>query len=194
MKKNYIVLDIETTGLSKHTHKITELAAVKLVDGKIVSEFQTLVNPQVKIPRFITKLTGITNEMVKDSPEITEILPDFLKFIGNSTIVAHNATFDYGFIHHNSKLHLDSDLENERLCTRKLASRILYNLPSKKLSSICEHFGIVNEQAHRAMGDVKATTEIFLKFLSKLKDIEITTENDILKFESSPIYKCKKLL
>jgi len=98
----YIVLDIETTGLSRYIHKITEIAAVKVKDNKIIEEYQTLVNPETKIPRFITRLTGIDNEMVKDAPTINEVMPGLLKFLGNHTIVAHNATFDYGFIAYNA--------------------------------------------------------------------------------------------
>lgn len=112
-RDEYIVLDIETTGLSKYMHNITEIAAVKIKDDKIVDEFHTLINPKEPIPRFITRLTGITNEMVKNSPTIKEALPDFLEFLGSTTIIAHNATFDYGFIEYNAKKHLGKKISNK---------------------------------------------------------------------------------
>ena len=183
----YIVLDLETTGLSKRRHRITEIAAVKVKGNKIVDEFQTLVNPRCPIPGFITKLTGITDDMVINAPTIDKILPSFLDFIGQSPLVAHNATFDYGFISHNAENHLNFSLENQKLCTRKLANRLLPDLPSKKLSNLCEHFNIQNIQAHRAMADVKATSKLFSKFVSMMRKNDIKSKDELFKFESSPI-------
>ena len=182
----YVVLDLETTGLSKKRHGITEIAAVRVKKNKIVSEFQTLVNPRQRIPSFITRLTGITNEMVKDAPPINKVLPEFVEFLGDAPIIAHNASFDYGFIQHNAKEHLNIEIENKRLCTRKLANRLLPNLPSKRLGCICEYFEIVNQQAHRAMSDVMATTEVFYKFMDMAKEEGIKTEADLVKFEKAP--------
>jgi DNA polymerase III subunit alpha, Gram-positive type len=183
---SYIILDIETTGLSKYRHKITEIAAIKVENNKVVDEFQTLINPQRPIPTFITNLTGITNEMVQTAPTIDKIIPHFLSFVGDSVIVAHNATFDFGFIDHNAKI-VGASFDNKKLCTRKLANRLLPDLPSKKLGLICNHLGIVNEQEHRAMADVKVTAEIFSKFLTDLEFIGITGKENVLKFERSPI-------
>jgi len=183
------VVDIETTGLSKSRHKITEIAACQVKDGKIINEFQTLVNPECRIPSFITHLTGINNEMVKDSPTISNVIPKFLNFLGDQVLVAHNATFDYSFLSHNAML-IGHKLENERLCTRKLANRILHELPSKKLGVICEHYGIINKQAHRAMADVYATVEVLNKFLTHLNERDITTTRKILKFQDLPRNKC----
>jgi DNA polymerase-3 subunit alpha (Gram-positive type) len=191
---DYVVLDIETTGLSKHRHDITEIAAVKYRGGKKKGEFQSLVNPGGHIPSFITRLTGIDDEMVKDAPHISKVLPGFLDFLGDGVIVAHNATFDYGFIHENSLRHLDKGLENERLCTRKLAYRLLPDLYSRKLGVVCEHLDIVNEQAHRAMGDVKATAEIFSKFLAMMAECGVDEKEEVMRFESSPAWKCRRLL
>jgi DNA polymerase-3 subunit alpha (Gram-positive type) len=184
--KEYVVLDLETTGLSKRRHGITEIAAVKIKKNKVVGKFQSLVNPEQRIPSFITRLTGITNDMVKDADPINKVLPEFIEFLGDAHIIAHNASFDYGFIEHNAKKHLDVGIENPRLCTRKLANRLLPELPSKKLGCICEHFEIVNKQAHRAMSDVVATTEVFYKFLDMMKEDGIKTEAELMKFEKSP--------
>jgi DNA polymerase III epsilon subunit family exonuclease len=182
----YVVVDIETTGLSKHHHKITEIAAAVVKDGKIKKEFQTLINPQVKIPSFITKLTGINNEMVKDAPTIREIMPCFLKILDKNIFVAHNATFDFGFLDYNSAYYYNKRIKNEKLCTKKLANRLVYDLPSKKLSVLCEHFGIENNQAHRAMSDVYATVGVLNNFLNILKDKGIHKVEDILQFEKTP--------
>lgn len=187
MVDEYTVLDIETTGLSKYIHNVTEIAAVKIKGKRVVGSFQTLVNPEQRIPSFITRLTGIDNEMVKDAPTIDSVLPAFLDFLGSSVIVAHNATFDYGFINYNSEKHLKKSVKNKRLCTRKLANRLLPSLPRKRLGDICECFDVKNEQAHRAMGDVKATKQIFYKFMSMLALADIKTQDEIMEFEKASI-------
>ncbi len=192
--EDYVIVDIETTGLSKHRHRITEIAALRLRDGKVVGEFQSLVNPQCHIPSFITRLTGIDDALVKGAPTIDEVLPKFLKFLGNGVLVAHNATFDYGFLYENTYSCLGTGFRNARLCTRKLANRILDDLPSKRLGCICEHLGVVNEQAHRAMGDVRATTEVFQYFLEVLGKAGLRSHEDICRFECLPKRRCLELL
>lgn len=178
----YVVIDIETTGLSKHYHKITEIAAAKIEKGKIKEQFHSLVNPEQKIPKFITNLTGIDDEMVKDAPLIHEVMPEFLGFLKEDIFVAHNATFDYGFLEHNaSKINLV--LKNKRLCTRKLANRLLPELRSKKLCFLCEHLGIENNQAHRAMSDVLATAEVFNCFSKMLDKKGFKKQEDVIRFE-----------
>ncbi|MCK5107364.1 MAG: 3'-5' exonuclease [Nanoarchaeota archaeon] len=186
--KSYVVLDIETTGLSKHRHKITEIAAVKIKNKKIVDKFHTLINPEVKIPSFITRLTGIDNELVKNKPLIHEVLPNFLNFLENEVIVAHCATFDYGFLLKNCEEH-NLIFNNEKLCTRKLANRLLTNLPSKKLSCLCEYYDLTNETAHRALSDTLVTAEIFSNFLDELSKRDIKCMEDVFKFEQSKIIR-----
>ena len=189
----YVVLDLETTGLSKRRHRITEIAAVKCRGKAVIGEFQTLVNPERHIPSFITRLTGIDDDLVKDAPTIDKVLPSFLDFLNDAIIVAHNATFDYGFIEHNARRY-GRTLSNERLCTRKLANRMLPELPSKKLGAICESLEIVNDQAHRAMADTKATAKIFAHFLHVLKESGIHSRNDVVRFERWPASRCRKEL
>ncbi len=193
-KSDYVVLDIETTGLSKHVHNITEIAAVRFSGRRKVGEFQTLVNPQEHIPRFITKLTGIDDDMVKGAPTIDKVLPGFLDFLGDSMIVGHNATFDYGFISTNAERHLGKCLENDRLCTVKLARRLLPDLHSRRLGSVCEYLDIVNEQAHRAMGDVDATAKVFHRFISLLDEHGLDTSESVLKFECMPVWKATRFI
>lgn len=107
--------------------------------------------------------------MVQDAPTIDKALPEFFDFLGNHIFVAHNATFDHGFLNHNGRVHLDTPIENNILCTRKLANRLVPELPSKRLEILCEHFNITNQRAHRAMGDVMATVEVFKQFLDILR-------------------------
>lgn len=186
LEVSFTIIDIETTGLSKHNDKITEIAAARFRDGELVESFQTLVNPQIRIPSFITKLTGIDNELVKDAPTIDRVLPSFLDFLGDDVFVAHNATFDYGFLEHNLKLHLGKGISNERLCTRKLANRLLPELPRKRLKDLCECFDVTNSQAHRALADVHATAEVFSNFVKMLDEKGMRQVNEIIEFERKP--------
>jgi len=189
-----IILDLETTGLSPQKHRITEIAAIKVLGDKIIDEFQTLVNPEVPVPRFITKLTGITNEMVSDKPTIDEILPSLKDFLGSDLIVGHNISFDYRFLQENFWRHQNFLLTNDVLCTMKLARRINSHLPSKRLGAICEYYGFVNEQAHRAMGDVKATHLILNNMLKTLEEKDITSFVDVKNFECFTCAKAIRLL
>jgi DNA polymerase III subunit alpha, Gram-positive type len=180
----FVVVDIETTGLSRNYHKITEIAALQVKNGVVRKEFHTLVNPQVKIPSFITKFTGIDNVMVKDAPIINDVMPQFTEFLGDDVFVAHNATFDYGFLSY-AAMRQQILMNNDRLCTRKLANRLLPELPSKRLGAICEHMNITNIQQHRAMGDARATVCIFNNFLEQLKARGISEREALLRFERS---------
>ena len=179
---DFIILDFETTGLSKTMHKITEVAALKVRNGEIVDKFETLVNPLCKIPKHITGITGITNEMVKDSPTIDTVLKDFLGFVGDGIIVAHNAEFDYGFLSHHAQEILNHKVENHKLCTRKLARRLLPDIKKRSLSEICKHLEIYNESAHRAMGDVKATFQVFNKFKEMMYSSGINKPEEMIDF------------
>lgn len=185
--KDYIILDLETTGLSKYSSNITEIAAIKVEDGEIKDVFQTLVNPEMHIPSNITRLTGITDSMVSESPTIKEALPDFINFMEDKIMVAHNATFDHGFIEYHAAKHLNHQVTNQKLCTKKLANRLVPQLPSKKLSSLCSHFEVTNEQAHRAMADVKATYQVFQKFLDMMEEKGFVGQDKIMDFEQKSI-------
>ncbi|NCP72114.1 3'-5' exonuclease [archaeon] len=189
MLGRYIVLDIETTGLNRSKDQITEIAALKLEGNRIVDKFETLINPQMKIPAEITQLTGITDDMVKEKPTIQEVLPNFIDFIKKDILVAHNAIFDIGFINHNLNLHLNQTLENKNICTMNLAKKIISTMPSYRLSSLCNYFDIKNEYAHRAMSDVYATTKLFTKFQAIMHNNGLREDQDILKFYQDPLLK-----
>ncbi len=187
MLTDYVVLDVETTGLSKHFCKITEIAALRVRDNRVVDKFQSLVNPECLIPEFITNLTGIDNEMVRYEKPIKQVLPGFLNFLGEDVMVGHNVGFDFGFINHNSEKHLERSLLNNRLCTIRLSRRLLPDLASRKLASLCDYFEVSNPQAHRAMGDCVATNIIFAKMNGMLHNSGITEKDDILRFQKSKI-------
>ncbi len=181
----YTVVDIETTGLSKNYHQITEIAAVKVRGGKVTDSFETLVNPQTRIPSFISKLTGINDSMVRNAPVISKVVPSFVDFLGSDVFVAHNATFDFGFLEHNAR-RLGSSLVNPRLCTKKLATRMFPELAHKRLSDLCSHLNVTHTHAHRAMGDVTATALAFNQMLDILHSRGVSEVADVLKFERAP--------
>ena len=183
----FVVFDIETTGLSKETESITEIGAVKVVDGKIIDRFSTFVNPERPIPAEITKLTGITNEMVADAPVITEILPKFLEFCQDAVLVAHNANFDTGFIRLNAERKCGIEVKNTVLDTLELSRSLLPELKKHKLDIVCEQLGVSLEGHHRAVNDAEATAEVFLKFIDMLVEKEIYKVDDINVFSSQTV-------
>ena len=183
----FVVFDIETTGLSKETESITEIGAVKVVDGKIIDRFSTFVNPERPIPAEITKLTGITNEMVADAPVITEILPKFLEFCQDAVLVAHNANFDTGFIRLNAERKCGIEVKNTVLDTFELSRALLPELKKHKLDIVCEQLGGSLEGHHRAVNDAEATAEVFLKFIDMLVEKEIYKVDDINVFSSQTV-------
>ena len=174
--KHYIIVDIETTGLSKTQDRIIEIAAVRFDGTHVLDSYQTFVQPGRRISGFIKNFTWIDDAMVADAPIIQDVLPSFFDFLGDDVFVAHNASFDHGFIAGNAHRHLRHTRNNHVLCTRKLANRMLAHLPSKSLGNLCGHYDIVNTQAHRAMADVVATTEILRNFIDMYKTYH--TEHD----------------
>ena len=174
----YVVFDIETTGLSAQNDKITEIGAVKLKGGKIIDEFSELINPDIKIPEKIIRLTGITDEMVKDKERISTVLPRFLKFVGDCPLVAHNATFDCGFIKAKAaELGLKAD--NTIIDTLQASRTLLPELKRHKLNIICDHLGISLENHHRATDDAAATAEVFKRFMEMMTEKGISNVSDI---------------
>ena len=175
----YVVFDIETTGLSKEKEMITEIGAVKVADGKIIDRFSTFVNPQRPISAEITKLTGITDDMVKDAPTIENVLPEFLKFCEDTVLVAHNASFDTGFIRIAAERAELGELHHTVVDTLELARALLPELNKHKLDIVCEHLGVTLNGHHRAVNDAEATAEVFIKFLDMLAEKKIFTLDEI---------------
>lgn len=157
----YVVVDVETTGGSAAFHKITEIGAVKIQNGLIIDEFQTLINPERPIPPFITHITGITDEMVADAPKFSEIAEDFLKFTEGAVFVAHNANFDYSFIREEYQ-RIGRTFERPVLCTVTGMRRHFPGIKSYGLKNLTQHFQISLESHHRAMCDARAAAELLL--------------------------------
>ena len=164
MRGSYVVFDIETTGLSPVYDRITEIGAVKIEDGKIAGRYSQLINPKRPIPQEITELTGITNEMVKDKPDITQVLPEFLSFCKDSTLIAHNAKFDVSFIEFNAKQQ-GYKVENPVKDTLLMSRELFPKERSHKLNLVAERLGVSLENHHRAVDDANATAEIFIKMM-----------------------------
>lgn len=168
---DFVVLDLETTGAKTPPCRITEIGAYKITDGKICDEFQTLVNPQTPIPPFITGLTGISDAMVKDAPKFEEVMSDFMNFIGDAVIVAHNANFDLRFLNHEiGIIHESYRIGNPHLCTVQLSRKLLPNLVNHRLHTVAEYYSIYIKNRHRASDDAFATAKIFEEFLVRLED------------------------
>jgi DNA polymerase III subunit epsilon len=164
----YAIIDIETTGGSPTTEKITEIAIIVHDGNNIINEFSTLVNPEKDIPYYITNLTGINNEMVADAPKFYEIAKQVVELTKDCIFVAHNVTFDYYFIKNEYK-RLGYEFVRNKLCTVQLSRKLIPGYPSYSLGNICSHLNIKIEGQHRAMGDACATVKLF-EYLLKLNN------------------------
>lgn len=164
--KEYVVFDLETTGLDVMSNGITEIGAVKIKNGKIVEQFTTLIKPDYLITEDNIAITGITPEMVKDSPKISAVLPDFMKFIEGSVLVAQNASFDMKFLKRFAGAE-EYEVKNKVLDTMELARTYLPELRHNDLKTLADKFGIVFRH-HRALSDAYATAEVFIE-LMKIK-------------------------
>ena len=174
----YCVLDLETTGISITTEKITEVGIMKVKNGEVIDEFEIFVNPEKPIPQRVVEVTNITDEMVKDAETIDKVFPKILEFVGDSIIVAHNASFDVGFLKHNAKL-LGYEFNNTYIDTLPLAKNLFPDLKKYKLGKIADSLGIEVDVAHRALADVDTTVKVFNVMLKKLKDKGINTVDEI---------------
>lgn len=169
LEDDFVVFDIETTGLNPQQDRITEIGAVKIRNGQIVDRFSAFVNPGVSIPSFIVKLTGITDDMVKDAPPIEQVLNEFMEFIQGSVLVAHNANFDVGFIKQNAKV-MGEKVKNSYIDTLELCRKMFPELGRYKLNIVAKHLKIELENHHRAVHDSMATAKIFLHCINVLKE------------------------
>ena len=188
----YIVFDIETTGFSSIRDRIIEIGAVKVVNGEIVDRFSTFVNPERPIPFEITNLTSITDEMVMGSPDIETVLPQFLEFVGDGVLVAHNAGFDVGFIGQNCR-NLGLDDRFVYVDTVALARVLLPTLSKYKLNIVAKALNISLENHHRAVDDAGATAEIFVKFVEMLKKDHITTLKEVNRYGDRNVNAIRKM-
>ncbi len=164
----YCVLDLETTGFSAKTEKITEVGIMKVKNGEVIDKFSCFVNPQKHIPQRVTEVTNITDDMVKNAETIEQVFPKILEFIKDSVLVAHNAPFDMGFLKQNAK-NLGYEFDYTYLDTLSLAKDLFPDYKKYKLGKIAENLGIKVEIAHRALDDVDTTVKVFNVMLEMLE-------------------------
>lgn len=187
MTKDYVSLDLETTGLEPKYHKILEIGAVKVKDFQVVDSFQMLVCPGVAISDRITQVTGITDEMVEGRPYIEEILPEFIDFCEDYVIIGHNLMFDFSFLKRNA---VNSNLEFERMGidTLKIARKHLPLLEKRSLDYLCAYYGIEDKNHHRAYNDAVAAHELYHLFCRS----EFFSEKDAAFVPQRMMYQVKK--
>ena len=191
LNTEYIVFDIETTGLSQKKNKIIEIGAVKVKDGEEIDRFSEFINPEEPIPYSIEQLTSITDEMVMHAPTVDVILPKFLEFCGDDIVVAHNAAFDTGFIKKNAK-DLGIKFDNTIMDTMTLSHVLLPELGKFTLDRVCKALNVKNEHHHRAVDDANATAKIFVKLYEMLVERGVKTVEDVNKLGSASDDTIKK--
>lgn len=175
----YIVFDVETTGLSVVYDTIIELAAVKIMDGEIVDRFERFANPHQKLSETIIDLTGITDDMLEGAPEISEVLSDFETFMGDGILVAHNASFDMGFLNEGYRKMEQEKVANPVIDTLELGRFLYPHLKNHRLNSLCKAFDIELVSHHRAIYDAEATGYLLWKMLKDAMNKDIANHNQL---------------
>lgn len=184
--EEYYVVDLETTGLSPQFDEIIEISAIKIINSEIVDTFSTLVKPTEEIDEHITRLTGITNGMLENAPDIDSILPGFFEFIENGVIVGHNVNFDINFLYDNRLKLFNTTVKNDFVDTMRIAKKLYPDFPNHKLCELVKNFGIKTDAAHRAFADCHAT----FKCYEHMKSYIIEKYGDLNSF--SALFKKKE--
>ena len=190
---SYVVVDTETTGGRAWSgDRITEIAAVVVRDGEIVELFETLVNPQRSIPYFVTQLTNITWDMVKDKLTFDRVVPDVMRVLEGNVFVAHNMMFDWRFVTSELSRSTGRKLQGRRLCTVKIARKVLPQLSRRSLDHVARYYGVEIHGRHRAAGDALATAKCLIRMLSDLGDRGCATWGDLETLLRAPAIRRKK--
>ena len=177
----FTVVDLETTGGRAGPGTIIEIGAYRMVGKRLTETFSTLVRPHGGVvPRFITGLTSITTEMIREAPPIEDVLPAFREFMGDRVMVAHNAAFDFGFLDFEYRRIFGIGLGNPVLCTLRMARRFMPSLKRRRLDVLAEHFGLSHEGRHRGLGDARMAAEILSIFLEMAQKMGITRLDRLL--------------
>ena len=177
--EEFVVFDIETTGLNSHTNEIIEIGAVKIKAGRIVDRYSQLINPGRPIPYHITEITSITDEQVANEPKIDKVIGKFVDFVGDAVLVAHNAPFDMGFIKRDIKKYLSIDYQCSVIDTLQMARDLFPDLKKYGLGDLNKTLGLALEKHHRAVDDSQATANMFIIFLEKYKEKGLEYMKDI---------------
>jgi len=177
---SYAVVDVETTGGSPASgHRVTEIAAVIVREGRVTETYETLVNPERSIPPFITRLTHITPAMVRDKPTFRDIAPQVAELLRGQVFVGHNAAFDRRFVRAEAERAGYEVPADRMLCTVRLARRLVPHLPRRSLDYLAHHFGVSIAQRHRAMGDAMATAQCLIRLLDEAGARGLDTWDDV---------------
>lgn len=193
---NFVVVDVETTGVNTVENRVMDIACVVVRGGEIVEEFSSLVNPHQFIPRFIIEMTGISTVMAFGAPETEEVFSEVYKMLmkENTIFVAHNANFDWNFVNNTLVREGFGRLDVPRLCTIKIARRLLVRHTKTNLGFLAQYFNIVNDNRHRALGDAYATAKLLLHFLETLQEqYDVKTGADLLVFQNKRFENFKRL-
>jgi DNA polymerase-3 subunit epsilon len=194
----FVVVDLETTGGAPDGGGITEIGAVKVRGGEILGEFGTLVNPEERVPAFITVLTGITEMMLLEAPRLESVLPSFLEFARDAVWVAHNAPYDTGFLKAACAKHGYPWPKPIVLDTAAIARRAMVadEVPNHKLSTLARHFKAATQPVHRALDDARATVDVLHGLFARLGSLKVHTVGDVIEFVKavSPAQRRKKHL
>jgi DNA polymerase-3 subunit epsilon len=175
-QNEFVVLDVEAAHGRSLPPKIIEIGAYRVRSGQIVNEFQTLINPESPVPAFITSLTGITNQMVRNAPTFPDVAREWLRFAGDAILVAHNTTFDLPLLNREiGRVFPGHRMRNLDLCTVKLARRLIPQLDGHNLDSLATHFAIPITGRHRADADAHATAQILIRLLARLEEYGVPT-------------------
>lgn len=184
----YVVVDVETTGGAHlRGHRITEIAIVRCdANGRQIHEYATLINPGRTIPAEITRLTNIDNDMVRLAPRFEDVAQDVRALLEGRIFVAHNAAFDWGFLNAELIRTTGKPLLSRRLCTVRLARKVVPEVRRRSLDALSYFFNVHNEARHRAYGDARATAVIFRHLLSRVQEREIETWQQLDRFVRAP--------
>lgn len=181
----FVVLDVEAAQERKRPARIIEIGAYRVRGGEVLDEFETLINPETSVPKFLANLTGISDEMLTSAPRFADIVRDFLNFIGDSVLVAHNANFDLPLLNREiNRIFAGHRMRNPHLCTVDLARRLMPQLESHRLDSVAAYFRIDIPRRHRAADDALATARVFLRLLDYLTENGIGTLADARRFQT----------
>lgn len=186
----FVVVDLETIGGAPGAGTIIEIGAYRMLGRRVQAAFQSLVRPWSPIPRFITRLTSISNEMVASAPTVEEVMPSFRDFLGDAVLVAHNAQFDYSFLDFEFRRLFRIGIRNPVLCTLRIARRMLPSVRRKRLDALAEHFGLSTQGRHRALGDARMAAELLSIFIEGAQRLGVTRLDRLLDWQHrSPWFK-----
>ncbi len=185
---SWVVVDVETTGGRPPNDRITEIAAVVVRDGTIAEVYETLVNPERPIPKFVSQITNITWDMVKNAPRFSHVAANIMRALEGNVFVAHNAAFDWKFVTHEVTRATGNRLVGQRLCTVKLARCLLPHLARRSLDYVADYYGVEIKGRHRAGGDAIATAHCLIRLLDDAADRGCNTweELDLLQGARTP--------